>query len=379
MGRRTSFGFLKGPSGIPRFAFMRSRPECRSQDSIISRPTSQEWIMRGRILGIVVLALALATTAAVRFSQSPQVEVTDFGAVTTPTEPVYRAELAPASPARVKEFRIPIKDATIEIAKGVTYKSWTFGGTVPGPVVRVRQGDLVRIKLVNEASMPHSIDFHAARIPMNTAFRTILPKDSLSFEFTARDPGAYLVHCGTPPVLLHLMQGMYLPIIVDPKRGWSTKADKEFVIVQSEFYVQGGDSALPGQADWQHALDREASYVVFNGRAFQYQGHPLHVDVGDRVRLFVVSAGPSFTSDFHIVGAVFDRVYPDGDPTHALAHVQTWGIPAGGGAVFETEFEKGASGEGTYAFVTHSFADAAKGAVGLIQVGTAAQVAGMGH
>src|SRR6266487_3306148 len=217
-------------------------------------------------------------------------------------------------------------------------------------VIRVREGDLVKIKLVNEASMPHSIDFHAARIPMNKAFRTILPKDSLSFEFTPRDPGAYLVHCGTPPVLLHLMQGMYLPIIVDPKGGWPGKGQEEFVIVQSEFYVQGGDSALPGQANWQRALDRQASYVVFNGRAFQYQEHPLHVDVGDRVRLFVVNAGPSFTSDFHIVGAVF-----------------------------ETVFDRAASGEGTYAFVTHAFADAAKGAVGLIQVGAPQQVAGMGH
>src|SRR5207253_927707 len=185
-------------------------------------------------------------------------------------------------------------------------KSWTFGGTVPGPVVRVREGDLVRIRLVNEASMPHSIDFHAARIPMNKAFRTILPKDSLSFEFIARDPGAYLVHCGTPPVLLHLMQGMYLPIIVDPKGGWPGKVDKEFVIVQSEFYVQ------------------------------------------------------------------------DGDPAHALSSVQTYGIPAGGGAVFETLFDKDASGEGVYAFVTHAFADAAKGAVGLIRVG-APQVAAMAH
>jgi nitrite reductase (NO-forming) len=335
--------------------------------------------MKAQILALVIATMALAAAAAVRLPQAPAVAVTDFGAVATPTEPVYRAALAPAAPAAVKAFRIPIKDATVEIAPRVTYKSWTFGGTVPGPVIRVRQGDLVRITLVNQASLPHSIDFHAARIPMNQAFRTILPNDSLSFAFTARDPGAYLVHCGTPPVLLHLMQGMYLPIIVDPKRGWPGKVDKEFVLVQSEFYVQGGDSALPGQADWRHALDREASYVVFNGRAFQYQARPLQVDVGDRVRLFVVNAGPSFTSDFHIVGAVFDRVYPDGDPAHALEHVQTWGIPAGGGAVFETVFAKDASGEGVYAFVTHAFADAAKGAVGLIRVGDPQLVAGAGH
>ncbi|HXI65130.1 MAG TPA: multicopper oxidase domain-containing protein [Gemmatimonadales bacterium] len=335
--------------------------------------------MKVTVLATFALAAGVVATAALRTSTEPTVQVTDFGAVGTPTASAYRAELAPASRAGVKEFRIPIRDATVEIAAGVTYRSWTFGGTVPGPVIRVQQGDLVKIKLVNEASLPHSIDFHAARIPMSAAFRTILPKDSLSFEFTARDPGAYLVHCGTPPVLLHLMQGMYLPIIVDPKGGWPRRVDKEFVVVQSEFYVQGGDSAQPGQADWKHALDREASYVVFNGRAFQYQQHPLLVDVGDRVRLFVVNAGPSFTSDFHIVGTVFDKVYPDGDPAHALASVQTWGIPAGGGAVFETTFGKDASGEGTYAFVTHAFADAAKGAVGLIRVGSPEPLTAAAH
>lgn len=327
------------------------------------------------IAGVGVLAVGAAAFA----GRAPRYEFVDFGTASTPTTPTYRAALSPASRASVKEFRIPIMDATVEVAPGVTYKGWTFGGTVPGPVVRVREGDLVRIRLVNKASMPHSIDFHAARVPMNRAFRTIVPGDSIAFEFTARDPGAYLVHCGTPPVLLHLMQGMYLPIIVDPKGGWPVKVQKEFVIVQSEFYVQGGDSALPGQANWQRALDRQASYVVFNGRAFQYQEHPLHVDVGDRVRLFVVNAGPSFTSDFHIVGTVFDNVYPDGDPRHPLHSVQTWGVPAGGGAVFETVFDRAASGEGTYAFVTHAFADAAKGAVGLIQVGAPQQVAGMGH
>ena len=335
--------------------------------------------MNGRILVGGAIAVALASLAAVGGSGPPPVEVTDFATAPRATQPVYDARLSPASAAPVKEFRIPIRDATVEIAKGVTYKSWTFGGTVPGPVIRVREGDLVKIKLVNEASMPHSIDFHAARIPMNKAFRTILPKDSLSFEFTPRDPDAYLVHCGTPPVLLHLMRGMYLPIIVDPKGGWPGKVDKEFVIVQSEFYVQGGDSALPGQADWKQALEREASYVVFNGRAFQYQEHPLQVDIGDRVRVFVVSAGPTFTSDFHIVGTVFDKVYPDGNPTHALSGVQTYGVPAGGGAVFETRFEKDASGEGVYAFVTHAFADAAKGAVGLIRVGAPELAAGMTH
>ncbi len=307
------------------------------------------------------------------------VERVDFGVVRTATEPAFTAEIAPASNAAVKEFRIPITHETIEIANGVTYEGWTFGGTVPGPVMRVREGDLVRVTLVNESPMPHSIDFHSARIPMNEAYRTIAPGEVLEFEFVARDPGAYLVHCGTPPVTMHIMQGMYLAFIVDPKGGWGTKADKEFVLVQSEFYAQDGRNGGAKQPDWTAAMDKKASHVVFNGRAFQYRNDPLQVDVGDRVRLFVVNAGPSLRSDFHVVGAVFDRVYPDGNPKNVLERVQTWTVPAGGGMVFETVFEEGASGEGVYAFVTHAFADAEKGAVGVIQVGNPNLVAGIGH
>ena len=335
---------------------------------------------------IAVTAAGVAIVALTAARREATVERIDFGAVVRATSPAFDARLAPASDAGIKEFRIPIKDATIEIAKGVTYQGWTFGGTVPGPVVRVRQGDLVRITVVNQSPMPHSIDFHAARIPANVAYRMIMPNDSLSFEFTARDAGAFMVHCGTPPVTMHLMQGMYFPIIVDPKGGWRTVADKEFVLVQSEFYAKPGDTtstrhttAVPMQPDWQAAMSKNASHVVFNGRAFQYKDAPLKVDVGDRVRFFVVNAGPSFDSDFHVVGAIFDRVYPDGDPAHALRGVQTYLVPAGGGAVFETTFDKNASGEGIYPFVTHSFADAEKGAVGMIQVGTPKQFATMVH
>jgi nitrite reductase (NO-forming) len=207
----------------------------------------------------------------------------------------------------------------------------------------------------------------------------IMPHDSISFEFTARDPGAFMVHCGTPPVTMHIMQGMYFVIIVDPKNGWGTQADKEFVLLQSEFYTKQDSATGPAVSDWQAAMTKTPSYVVFNGRSFQYKESPLKVDVGDRVRFFVVNAGPSLDSDFHVVGAVFDRVYPDGDPAHALRGVQTYMVPAGGGVVFETAFTKDASGEGLYAFVTHSFADAEKGAVGLIQVGTPRTFVTMSH
>jgi nitrite reductase (NO-forming) len=324
--------------------------------------------------------------ALVMHPEEDAIQSFDFGATRTAVAPAHDAAAPVPSPARTKEFRIPMTHETIEIADGVTYEGWTFGGTVPGPALRVRQGDTVRITLVNESPMGHSIDLHSARIPMNDAFRTIGPGQELSFEFVARDPGVFMVHCGTPPVLLHIMQGMYLAIIVDPEDGWGTEADEEFVIVQSEFYPaedeveeDEAEEKSSGQPDIDAARDRDARYVVFNGKAFQYKDHPLKVDLGDRVRFFVVNAGPNLSSDFHVVGAVFDRVYPDGDPSHALSGVQTYGVPAGGGAVFEAVFEEGASGEGAYAFVTHAFADADKGAVGLIQVGETELAAGMGH
>jgi nitrite reductase (NO-forming) len=332
----------------------------------------------GSAAAVVMMA---ATTALVGFRGSNNdVEVVDFGVVKTAVAPAFNAELKPASEARTKEFIIPVTHDTIEIADGVKYVGWTFGGTVPGPTIRVREGDLVKITLVNKSDMPHSIDFHSARIPMDKAFKNINPGEEIKFEFTATDPGAYMVHCGTPPVLMHLMQGMYLAIIVDPKEGWGDEADKEFVLVQSEFYAQpaaAGSAHTTHQMDYKAAEDKRASHVVFNGKAFQYKAHPLNVNVGDRVRLFVVNAGPSLRSDFHVVGTIFDKVYPDGNPRNALESVQTQMIPAGGGAVFETVFDKDTNGEGLYAFVTHAFADAQKGAVGIIKVGNAVMAGNM--
>lgn len=325
-----------------------------------------------------ILGVGAVLTTAATGGRARGVERTDFDVVRTATRPAFDARLAPATDAGIKEFRIPMTHETIEIASGVKYTGWTFGHTVPGPVIRVRQGDLVRITLVNMAKdMPHSIDFHASKIPMNHAMKSIGPRDSLQFEFEATTPGTFMVHCGTAPVLMHIAQGMYLPIIVDPRGGWPTKADKEFVLVQSDFYPKGSvsDSTLM-EGDWDAMLNGKATYVVFNGKAFQYKDAPLQVEEGDRVRLFVMNAGPNLRSDFHVVGNIFDRVYPGGNPAQAIDGVQTWTVPTGGGAVFELTFKKGQSGAGTYAFVTHAFADASKGAVGLIQVGKAATMAG---
>jgi nitrite reductase (NO-forming) len=323
-------------------------------------------------MSAVMALVAVAILALTGARREPRVELVDFGVTPRATAPVYDAAVRPASRAPIKEFHIPITHGRIQIAPGKFYEGWLFGGTVPGPVLRVRQGDRVRIVVTNDSPMPHSIDFHAARIPMNDAFGPILPGQSKAFEFTAEDPGAFMVHCGTAPVLTHIMNGMYFAMIVDPADGWGTRADKEFVVVQSEFYSRVDTASGELVMDRKAAADRDPSYVVFNGSAFQYKQHPLDVAEGDRVRFFVVNAGPNFSSDFHIVGAIFDRVYPDGNPANVLEGVQTWGIPAGGGAVFETRFEKGKSGEGMYAFVTHAFADAEKGAVGIIKVGNAA-------
>jgi len=325
----------------------------------------------------IVLGLGAASYLIVAAGSAPAVDRIDFGIVRTAVTPAFDARVGPASTARVKEFRIPMTHDTVEIAPGVRYLGWTFGGTVPGPVIRVRQGDLVRINLVNEApGMPHSIDFHAARLPMDHAMKSIGPRDSLQFEFEATTAGTFMVHCGTPPVLMHIAQGMYLPIIVDPAGGWPTRADKEFVIVQSDFYPKAspGDGAAM-QGDWQAMLDADATWVAFNGKAFQYRDAPLQVEPGEVVRLFVMNAGPNLRSDFHVVGTIFDRVYPGGNVRQAIEGVQTYTVPAGGGAVFELAFAKGEAGVGTYAFVTHAFADASKGAVGLIRVGPPALAA----
>jgi nitrite reductase (NO-forming) len=317
---------------------------------------------------------ALLVTGARR---TPQVARVDFGVTRTAVTPAFDARVAPAADATIKEFRIPMTHDTVEIAGGVRYVGWTFGGTVPGPVIRVRQGDLVRINLVNEAKdMPHSIDFHASKIPMDHAMKSIAPGDSLQFEFEATTAGTFMVHCGTPPVLQHIAQGMYLPIIVDPKGGWPTKADKEFVLVQSDFYPKGSaaDSSVM-EGDFAAMSEARAKYVVFNGKAFQYKDAPLHVEEGDVVRLFVMNAGPNIRSDFHVVGNIFDRVYPGGNVDQVIEGVQTYTVPTGGGAVFELEFARGYAETGNYAFVTHAFADASKGAVGVIQVGRPATMA----
>jgi len=211
--------------------------------------------------------------------------------------------------------------------------------------------------------MGHSIDFHAALAPPNIAYQTVAPGKTLHFSWVAEYPGAFLYHCGTPPVLAHLSNGMYGAIIVDPKGGWGSDA-QSFVLVQSEFYP----SKYPGSkdeyfGDLAKMKTAAADVVTFNGLAFRYKANPLQIKVGQPVRVFVVNAGPSHFSAFHIVGTILSRVLVDGNPANKMMGLQTAAIPPGGGAVAEFTVQQA----GSYPVVTHSFGDADAGALGLFK------------
>ncbi|HEU5260211.1 MAG TPA: multicopper oxidase domain-containing protein [Gemmatimonadales bacterium] len=278
------------------------------------------------------------------------------GGEPAPIDPVA----PPRSASRLHRVRIEMSHARVRIASGVTYDAWTFDGRVPGPVIRVTQGDTVDFTLINRAPMPHSLDFHAAEIAPSRVYVNLLPNDSLHYRFVARVAGAFMYHCGTAPVALHIANGMYGGMIVDPPGG--RVPAKELVFVQSEFYTKTlSDSTR--MIDWEKLLGLAPDYVVFNGRAAEYANHPIKVRAGERLRMYVVNAGPNRWSAFHVVGAIFDRVYLDGSLAHPLEGVQTMSVPVGGGVIFETRLVE----PGTYPFVSHAFADATKGAVGMFE------------
>jgi nitrite reductase (NO-forming) len=282
--------------------------------------------------------------------------------------PVGTGEHAPfdaAPPARsttrTHHIRLVISHNKVMIAPDVAYDAWTFGGKVPGPIIRVTVGDTVDFTLVNSSPMPHSMDFHAAEVAPSRAYVNVMPNDSLHYQWVAHVAGAFMYHCGTAPVAMHIANGMYGALIVDPVR--PRAAAREFVLVQSEFYTRSGDS--PDSAlslDWDKLLGQAPEYVVFNGRAAQYADNPLRVWTGEPLRFYVVDAGPNRVSSFHVVGAIFSRVYVDGSD-RPLEGVQTVNVPVGGGIIFETHLAE----SGTYVFVTHAFADATKGAVGMLE------------
>jgi nitrite reductase (NO-forming) len=278
-------------------------------------------------------------------------------------EPAPRlARLEPAERTRLHRIRLEMKHQAVTIAPGVNYAAWTFGGTVPGPMLHVRQGDTVDFTLINKANIPHSMDFHAAEIAPSKYYVNVMPGDSLRYRFVARVPGAFMYHCGTAPVAMHIANGMYGALVVDPAKP-RPKA-REFVLVQSEFYLTPKPDAEGHLTlDWQKLLGQAPDHIVFNGRASQYATHPIEVRPDELVRLYLVNAGPNRISSFHVVGGIFERVFEDGSQANPLMGVQTVNVPVGGGSIFEVRLRQ----PGDYPFVTHAFADATKGAVGVLR------------
>jgi len=324
-------------------------------------------------IAIPMMFLAACSGEAKKIYGSPESKISSesySGAYATGEATSQAPEVKPAPQGKVHKVRLDITHKEIEIADGVKVIAWTFGNTVPGPVVHVKEGDKVEFMMTNRTletaqispPMPHSIDFHAAMVNPKDKYRTITPGQTLQFDWYANYPGAFMYHCGTPMILHHMLAGMYGMTIVDPKNGYGTKVDREYAIVQSEFYVQK-------MSDGHYEMDVEAgrqkktSYVTFNGVAAQYVKNPLVAKAGERVRFYVLNIGPNDTSSFHVVGTLFDKAWLDGNPNNLFRGLQTMLLGASNGAVVEFAIPE----KGTYIMVDHEFADVEHGAVGLIK------------
>jgi len=255
-----------------------------------------------------------------------------------------------------------------ELADGVTYKFWTFNSTVPGTFIRIRVGDEVELHLKNASNsvMPHNIDLHAVNGPGGGAEATnVAPGKTAIFNFKALNPGLFVYHCAAAPVPMHIANGMYGLILVEPAGGLP-KVDREYYIMQSEFYTKGKtDEKGLQEFDQDKGVDENPSYVVFNGKKNALMGDKmLEAKVGETVRLYVGNAGPNLASSFHVIGEIFDRVYIEGG-TKINENVQTTLIPAGGAVIVEFKVEE----PGEYVLVDHSiFRAFNKGAIGKLKV-----------
>jgi len=263
---------------------------------------------------------------------------------------------------------LEVIEKEMEMMDGVKYNFWTFGGQVPGKFIRVREGDLVEFHLKNDPSskLPHNIDLHAVTGPGGGAVSTFTaPGHETQFSFTVLNPGLFIYHCATAPVGMHIANGMYGLILVEPKEGLP-KVDKEFYVCQGDFYTKGSYGESGSQPfDMEKALDENPDYVVFNGKVGALTGeNSLKAKVGETVRLFVGNGGPGLTSSFHVIGEIFDNVYPEGGST--LNHnVQTTLVPPGGSAITEFKLDV----PGNFILVDHAiFRAFNKGALGILQV-----------
>lgn len=268
----------------------------------------------------------------------------------------------PALPAAMPDHRITlaVTETVQEVSPGITQRLWTFGGTAPGPTLRGKVGDVFEITLVNDATIGHSIDFHAGALAPDRPMRTIEPGQRLVYRFTASRAGIWLYHCSTMPMSVHMANGMIGAVVIDPPD--LPTVDREYLLVQSEFYLgpQGGE------VDADKVVAEKPDLVVFNGFAQQYDHAPLNARVGERVRIWVLAAGPNRGTSFHVVGGQFDTVWAEGAYRlrTGAGGAQTLGLFPGQGGFVELTFPE----PGHYPFVSHAMVDAERGAHGVIAV-----------
>lgn len=335
---------------------------------------------RSQILSKILVALSLGLNLAGcdnepkenRSQQSGVQNVADFGAVQGQETAILTD--APNVPPPITRkhptkviVNLEVKEVEGRLADGVKYTFWTFGGQVPGKFIRIREGDFVEFHLQNspDSKMPHNIDLHGVTGPGGGALSSFTaPGHESVFSFRALNPGIYIYHCATAPVGMHIANGMYGLILVEPKEGLP-KVDREYYVMQSEFYTKGkyGEPGLQ-PFSMEKGLEEKPDYVVFNGSVGAVTGdHALEAKVNEKVRLYVGNAGPNLVSSFHVIGEIFDTVYGEGgDPqTH---NIQTTLIPAGGASI--TEFKVDVPG--SFILVDHSiFRAFNKGALGMIK------------
>jgi nitrite reductase (NO-forming) len=292
----------------------------------------------------------------------------------------FDATVKPLVPDSVKEVRLDTTHKVIELAPGVKFSAWTFGDQVPGPVVRARVGDRIKFSMTNRSDEPvpglrvtsapmmHSMDFHSAMVSPQDKYRSIAPGQTISFEFTPNYAGVFMYHCGTPMVLEHIASGMYGMMIVEPRAGYPTKVDREYAIIQSEFYTALDPQKRKVDSQPLYVLDgvrvrsKAPTYTVFNGRYNGFVDKPLPAKPGERIRLFVLNVGPSNTSSFHVVGTIFDRAWIEGNPDNQFRGMQTVLLGSSNSAIVEFIVAEA----GKYVMVDHHFANASQGAIGLI-------------
>ncbi len=289
--------------------------------------------------------------------------------VADPNAPPYVLRDATAPPVlagTVHDIDLPIIETDITVAKGFVVHAWTFGGTVPGPTIRVHLGDTVRVHLTNRGSMSHSIDFHASQTAMNDQMVEIKAGATFTYTFTADYAGVWMYHCGTAPALHHIANGMFGMVIVEPKGGLP-KVDQEVALVQSEWYLAGQKE--PADYTKANAAAPAPDFVVFNGIANQYKDNPIQVTTKGRVRVFVLDAGPNIDSSFHVVGTIFDTVIKEGI-TLAKGNAGGWGSQAVDLAPAQAAIiEFSPQEDGMYPLVTHAFNFVGRGAIGIFMAG----------